>query len=369
MNAKELVVKARTLLLLNHPFFGCLAMRLKFQENEAIETACTDGESVQYNPKFIEGMTNPEIQFVEAHEVLHNGLGHIWRKGDRDHRIWNMAIDYITNRILVDAGMTMPEGGLLDTSHRFDNLSAEEIYNVIYQENPKGEQGGKGDDPGRCGGVSSKPLDPKQSQQLEAEWKAAVSQAAQMCQGDVPTNLKRLIDEILDPPLPWYVLLRDFVERTARNDYSWTRPNPRYFSLGIILPSLISEELPECAMAIDTSGSITKQQLDKFGAEASGVFAAYETLLRVFSCDARIQSEQEFRRADLPLVLELKGGGGTDFCPVFNIIQEKGYSPACLIYLTDLYGRFPQQEPDYPVLWISTTKDKKAPFGTTIYFN
>ena len=109
MNAKELMVKARTLLLLDHSFFGVLAMRLIFQENESIESACTDGEHVEYNSKFIESMTNPEIQFVEAHEVSHIALGDIWRRGDRDSRIWNMACDYINNKILVDAGMTMPK--------------------------------------------------------------------------------------------------------------------------------------------------------------------------------------------------------------------------------------------------------------------
>ena len=373
MTAKEMIVKARTLLLLDHSFWGCLAMRLRFQEDDSIETACTNGVHIKYNSKFIEEMSNPEIQFVEAHEVCHVALGHIWRKGDRNPQIWNVACDYVVNKILVDAGMTMPSVGLLDTTGKFDGKSVEEIYNIIYQEQPKG--GGlskEGDDPGRCGGMEEIPDTPqgkKEGRQLEAEWKAALAQAAQMCRGDVPSNMKRLIEEVLDPPLPWYTLLRDFVERTARNDYSWSKPNPRYFSTGIILPSLISEEIPEIDMAIDSSGSITQQLFNKFSPNASDVLAAYNTLLRVFSCDAEIQSEQEFRREDLPITLELKGGGSTDFRPVFEKIATEGYSPSCLIYLTDLYGRFPDKEPDYPVLWISTTKDSQAPFGTTIYFN
>ena len=61
---------------------------------------------------------------------------------------------------------------------------------------------------------------------------------------------------------------------------------------------------------------------------------------------------------------KIKGGGGTDFCCVFEWIESSGVQPKCLVMLTDLEGRFPKFPPDYPVLWVSTTK-KIAPFGET----
>ena len=376
MNAKEMVVKARTLLLLDHPFFGCLAMRLRFQEaNDRVDTAATDGKTMWYNSKFIEGLSSEERQFIIAHETMHLAMGHGWRKGDRDHSIWNGAGDYSINEILTNAGLKMPNQGFLDKN--FYEKSVEEIYNIIYQKPPEGGGGngkgynsgtGKIADPGRCGAVIDTE-DKAENKQLAAEWKAALAQAAQMCRGDVPAGLKRMIDDVINPPLPWYILLRDFVEKNARNDYNWSKPNRRYFPMGLVLPSLISEQIPEIALFIDTSGSITQKQCNKFAAEASGVLMAYDTTLRVFSIDAEIQSEQEFTKADMPFTVEIKGGGGTDFRPAFEEIHKKGYSPACAVYLTDLYGRFPDKEPDYPVLWVSTTKDQKAPFGTTIYFN
>jgi predicted metal-dependent peptidase len=60
----------------------------------------------------------------------------------------------------------------------------------------------------------------------------------------------------------------------------------------------------------------------------------------------------------------LCGGGGTDFCPPFQYVQDQGIRPECLVYLTDLYGPFPAA-PEYPTLWCSTTS-QVAPFGTTI---
>ena len=162
------------------------------------------------------------------------------------------------------------------------------------------------------------------------------------------------------------------VEMSARNDYNWTRPNRRYISSGIILPSLISEELPEVVIAVDTSCSITEKQLSTFASEASAVLGAYETTIRVIYCDARVRGEKVFTRADLPLELELRGGGGTKFEPVFEHITENQYTPSCLIYFTDLAGSFPEHEPDYPVMWLvpkpRDDQERTVPFGDIVKF-
>jgi predicted metal-dependent peptidase len=205
--------------------------------------------------------------------------------------------------------------------------------------------------------------------ELEENWKAATAQAVAISKGKLPANMKRQLDEVLNPSVAWHVLLRDFVEKTAKNDYDWTRPSRRYIHRGIILPSLVSEELPEIVIAIDTSGSIDKQALDHFAAEASNVFAAYDTIIKVIYCDYEVQGEEEFTRADLPMDMHPKGGGGTRFSPVFDHVNSKGYTPACLIYFTDMYGDFPKHEPEYPVMWLTQTKNCEAPFGQTVLFD
>jgi predicted metal-dependent peptidase len=220
-------------------------------------------------------------------------------------------------------------------------------------------------DPGRCGAVEDAPGGDEGARQQEAEWRVAVIQAASTTRGTLPGDLQRLVDELVHPRIPWEVLLRDFIERTARNDYLWSRPNRRYVSSGIVLPSLVSEELPEIVIAVDTSGSIGADQLNQFAAEVSAVLGAYETTIRVVYCDASVQGTETFTRADLPLKLSPRGGGGTNFRPVFKWVEDEHLSPAAVIYLTDGCGEFPTQEPDHPVLWIMTT-DAKAPIGETI---
>ncbi len=416
MTTKERLTRARILLLLDQPFWGTLALRMPLEEDPEVETLATNGVRVRYNPEFIDTLSDPEVQAVLAHEVAHVAHGHCWRKGNREHEAWNEAADYAINSVLTQAGFHLPKGALLDPAL---TGSAEAIYekrtrqnaqqgaqptcatgsgqgrgqkptqgqelgkketpgtrtqdgakNPAGPEQPSGSGSDKGfevPDPGRCGAVEDPPSEGCTAD-LEAEWKVAVVQAAMAAgsQGFIPGDLRRMIDEIVNPKVPWTTILRDFVERSARNDYNWSRPNRRYIQQGFMLPSLISEELPEVVIAIDTSGSIRQADLDQFSAEVSAVLSAYETTIRLVWCDARVHKTETLTRADLPLNLKPCGGGGTDFRPVFNWVEQEGLTPACLIYLTDMYGTFPQWEPDYPVLWVRTTEVKAPPWGEAV---
>lgn len=364
MNEMERVKNCRTRLLLDSPFFGTLALRMELIEDPQAETMVTNGKVIKVNPAWSGGLTEAEIQGVLAHEVLHVANGHCWRRGDRDSEAWNVATDKAINGLLVSAGFTLPKDALPGMEG-----SAEELYQRQGEQGQKDRQGNKqGEkgqkDPGGCGAVEDAPDDDKSLQQ---DWKVAVKAAAEVArrQGELPAGLDRQIKEFIEPSVPWFVLLRDFVERTARNDYSWQVPNRRHLGRGIILPGLVSEELPAVVIAIDTSASISADVLSQFCEETSAVLGAYDTTLHVICCDAKVQSYQEMTRADLPLNIKPKGGGGTSFVPVFEFVEQNGITSACLIYLTDLEGRFPQA-PEYPVLWVCYGTRTTVPFGTVI---
>jgi len=222
------------------------------------------------------------------------------------------------------------------------------------------------EDPGGCGGVMDAPEDDPGD--TEEEWKVATVQAAMAAKayGDLPGIAARLLEAYTRPPVDWRTVLADFITRTARNDYDSSHPNRRHLQRGILLPGLRSNELPEVIIAVDTSGSIGPDTLAMFAGAVSDVLAAYPTTVHVLSVDAEVHSAVEYRTEDLPIVLDnLSGGGGTDFRPAFTWADQQGITPACLIYLTDLYGSFPDIAPDYPVLWVSTTGER-APFGETL---
>ncbi|MBG0775919.1 MAG: hypothetical protein H0S85_05730 [Desulfovibrionaceae bacterium] len=419
------MVKARSALVLDHPFFASLALRLELREDSSCATAWCDGRVLGFNPAYVEALPLEAVMGVQCHEVLHMACHHHTRRRGRDPRLWNRACDYAVNHILLDAGIRLPNGYLDDPDLRHRSVDA--IYRVLADIERERKGGYEGDDlrdgaggedveggggaglggpgekgaspggpdedavppdtlkagdaagaavepdpdadpdadadPGGCGEVRDAApgaadggegaSDPALAREEEA-WSAALARAANMARecGRLPGAVGRLVGDALSPPLPWDALLRRFLADAARNDFSWVRPNVRHLHAGLHLPGLHSRELAEVAVAVDTSGSITPAQMDRFAAELSAVLEEYEAAITVLTCDAALTGCERMSRADLPLSLAVRGGGGTDFRPPFERLEREGIEPACLIYFTDLESdRFPE-EPGYPVLWV-----------------
>jgi len=149
------IQKARTTLLLDHPFFGTLLFRLGGRPSSSIATMATDGVSLLYNPEFVETLNAAELAGVLAHEVMHPALQHHTRRGDRDPARWNIACDYAINPMLLDAGLTLPKDVLID--NRFRGMSAERIYNLI--EEDEKQEGDSGQSESQAENGSSAPKD------------------------------------------------------------------------------------------------------------------------------------------------------------------------------------------------------------------
>jgi len=204
----------------------------------------------------------------------------------------------------------------------------------------------------------------------DEQWELALAQAAQHAReiGDLPGGLERLVNDALEPKLDWQELLSRYISDRARDDYSWTPPSKRFVHMDVIMPSLSHQKLPEVVLALDTSGSVSPAEMDQFVAELSGILDAFDTTIHVVYCDSDVSGADVFGRFDLPLELSPEGGGGTDFRPAFKWVSEEGLDPACLVYLTDLEClNFPEQEPEYPVLWARIGQGGKVPpFGDVI---
>lgn len=392
------IVQARSNLILDDPFFGVLSLRLDLLSDPTCKTFWTDGRSIGYNPDFATSLTLPEIEAVFCHEVLHVANGHPWRRGDRDKEKWNVACDEAINPIIVEAGKTLPAGVLLSPQYR--GMSAEEVYGLLPEDSGKDDKSqdqgqdsqgqssqgqgqgqdesqdesqGQGQDESQgqdeqsqpsCGEVRDAPADDAEA--LEAEWQVATFQAAQAAksQGKLPASLEKIVEELRKPKIDWKAALRRFVQQALRDDYSWRTPDPRYVPAGLYLPAVRSEQMPAIAVGIDASGSVWDKQ-EEFAAELTAVMDEVSPeLLVVIYFDAVVQHVEEFQRGET-VTFTSRGGGGTDFRPVFEHIDRENVEPACMIILTDLYGTFPESEPEYPVLWVATT-DIQPPFGETI---
>lgn len=368
-------IKKQTVeIILTHPFFASLLLRLKLIEDNEQPTFCTDGEELRYNADFARSLSNDLIRGVLAHEVLHPALGHPWRVGHRNLRLCNIAADHVVNIFLNEYNdgfatppFPLPEGALCDM--RFKGMAMEAIYTVLESEQVDGPDPNPGRGEFTEGKEDGDDKAPGTKLERINDWANATVQAAHAAamMGKSPACVSRLVESAVRPVVPWYQLLRRFVSETAQEDYDWTKADRRFLP-DFYLPDLHSESTGELVFAIDTSGSVSSRMLAQFLAEAEEALStARPSKLVLMQCDAEVHEVAEFTPGDR-VATTLKGGGGTHFAPIFEEVAQRQLSPLCVIVLTDLYGGFPKTAPDYPVLWVTYGGDS-APFGEVVRFN
>lgn len=126
-------------MLVKYPFFGSVVASVDYKENKDIPTAGTDGETIYYNPKYLESLSVEEQTFIFAHEVCHIAFNHILRSEGKDPELWNVATDGVINQFLKRDGLKMAMGGV-DMAEAI-NYDAEQLYEKLLKEKQQNGQG------------------------------------------------------------------------------------------------------------------------------------------------------------------------------------------------------------------------------------
>lgn len=382
MTHEQRLSSARVKLVLNHPFWASLATGMPMVITDTIPTrvpghgtvyvpnptAATDGDTLYFNPAFLDTLTDDEVLFLVAHEVGHPMLMHIFRRGDRDMGRWNRAADYVLNDLLVNEGIgTMPSCGLYDPRIcAAGGHVAEGVYRLLQDnDDAKGSGGGSGGALDTC-------LDASGATQAEqagkaAEWRLRVTQAANAAkmQGALSDNMKRFVEEHLRVKEDYWVLLQDFLVKAKLDMRTYARPNRRFLTQGLYTPSRTGEKLGDIVFAVDCSVSIGGDELADFGARVKLVHEDMKPdRLHVIYFDAEVCHVDTYSQDDTVHITP-HGGGGTRFSPVFQWLEGAGVTPDACVFLTDLYCDDFGLEPEYPVLWVTTGRTS-APFGRVV---
>ena len=382
-NIEERVTKAKIWLLTKRPWFGQLSCYLNLIENKFIPTAGIDlNGNLYYNPKWCDTLSDKQLRGLLCHEILHLALQHIPRAGNRDKLLWNIAADLKVNiEIINDQNMELPPKALKPDKYRqgykfdggkIDNVykaTAENCYSIIRKTMkipPTQDQDLiiSSDDPKvqedlKKAGIE--PITSKQASGLGRDWQSRVYSASQMAKGDVPEGVVREIFKLEHAELPWNNILKQRFRKMAMKR-SWKKPSKRY--LPWYFPGRMKNEGIKIVAVIDTSGSMSKEQITKALSELYGLMKSFQFLeLWVTDCDAKVYEAKKVQMNDLSKLL-LSGGGGTDFKPAFNWVKkEMNDDIDSLIFFTDLYGDFPTKVPPYETFWVTDTKNKDVPFG------
>lgn len=430
MNSEQVETKlaaARTRLILDKPFLGALVLRLplKAAGGNWCKTTATDARHFYYNPEYIEQLNPKQTQFMLAHEALHCALIHFARRGHRIKHRWDLACDFAINPLLIEDGLTPPPDSLW--MDQYKGMTAEEIYPLIEdheemetldqhlydEEGESGEQDGGGGslpppkqkseqkneeggaqlqmDENRLGGQDTEsqpgrgsvddpypgetpdappPLTPDEKETLGVQWRQRTAGAAQQAiqAGKLGGALARMIEHHLQPQLPWRMVLSRYLSSLARDDFSYMRPSRREGDA--IYPSLRSAQI-EVVIAVDTSGSVRREELNRFITEIDAIKGQIRARITLLPCDASLakgapwiyEPWEEFKLPE-----NIQGGGGTDFRPVFEWVGKMDMQPQLLLYFTDGDGEFPLQPPDYAVIWLVKGRSK-TPWGERVQLN
>jgi predicted metal-dependent peptidase len=384
------IISARVRMLISAPFFGTLATRLIIKKaGDWCPTFATDGKYLYVNPEFMKELDKHELEFVVGHEVMHCVYDHMGRRGGRDPKLWNAAADFVINLELVDQNVgKMPKMGLLDEKYR--GLSSDEVYELLEEEQDKnGDQGyetldvhmepnsgggdGDGDGDATNGPIS---ISEEERKALSDEIKQAVMEAAKAAgAGNVPGGVKRMIKDLVEPEMDWRELLQAELPSMFKDDFTFSRPSRKNSSLGgIYLPGQDQANRVECAIAIDTSGSIGESMLRDFISEIKGIMDQFDDfVITMWFFDTQTYTVHKFNPDNLHDILEveIEGGGGTDFVCNFDLMKEMDLVPEKYICFTDGFPWDSWGDPDYcsTIFVVHGSPDITAPFGQTVYYD
>lgn len=373
---------------------------------KTVPMAATDAKNVMINPEAFFSLPLKQRVFVLAHEIIHNIYDdpaitrRVSKAGELryadgtslpfDNPTWQKSMDLRINDALIKSNIgKMPEGkweGHHDKTGKIAKAddSVYDIYRRVYKKPDPDKGKGTGGGAQGPGGFdecmepgTSTGQDPvvataeRSTQQWATEMAVAHSLEAQRAQGKMSADLKRMFDIYLKRQVPWTDHIQGFFARklgSGGND--WRRPDRRFITRDIYIPSRSGHGVNWICVWGDTSGSIGVQELNTYFAELSGLIDELNPKrVTVFWCDAEIKHTDDIEDAsDLHAIRArgVGGGGGTSCRPVFKAIQKMNMEPPdAFVGLTDGLADFPGKSPNYPCVWAVTTQ-ADIPFGEVV---
>ena len=402
LKIREQLIQARIGLLILHPFYGNLALRLKLVNADAwCPTAATDGRNFFYNTKFIEKLADSEILFLMGHEILHVVYDHMARNDGRNPQLSNIAADYCVNGDLVQNKVGSPikvvpilhetkyygwsfEKVYDDLYENADKVDMDELLDMLLDEHLDGKDGDSNDggdqetdENGNPTSKSKPKMSDKERRAIKDEMKEAVLNAAAAAgganAGNMPAGVKRLIDQWTAPKLDWREILQQQIQSTIKNDFTFQKINRRSWHMDAILPGMDNDEKIDICLAVDMSGSVSSTMIKDFFSEVKGITDMYEDFnIQLWCFDTKVYGYAKFDPTNIDELLDYTplGGGGTEFDANWEFMKENAIEPKKLIVFTDGYpwGSWGDENYCDTVFIIHGAKDVTAPFGVTCHY-
>lgn len=390
MNDLQLALDRAKIALIQTPesaFFTTIVFSLKQRWNDKISTACTDGVYMEWNPEFFMSLPPEQRVGVMVHEGCHVAYDHMGRLNLGKQRcpdIWNRAADHVINLMIEARGFKLPSFRLADA--RFKDMSTEQVYDILEKEAANGKpmpqqkmpdlvyvpmdgpgtDGQGGDKDGEGSGMSAAERD--------ARVRAIIIRAAMASKmagekpGTVPGEVELFLDNLLNPKLPWQTLLRRYFTEFSKNDYSWKRPNRRFFPAHY-LPSLHSINLQDMTFYVDISGSVEDFQFKLFISEIAGVLKMLKPKkITIVQFDTKIHHVNSVTNMQELSKIHFHGRGGTHIECILKHMEDNKNSLS--LVFTDGHFSWPRDRFPHKILWLINDNERFKPhYGNAIHFS
>lgn len=168
--------------------------------------------------------------------------------------------------------------------------------------------------------------------------------------GNIHQDIKEFLGDYLvfeKPRVNWNRILRLFISNSTETTLSQTimRISKRYGTR----PGTRQDEVLNVAVTIDTSGSISTEDLQEFFREIRAIYrnGAKVTMIEA---DCAVCRTYPFRGK---FDGDVHGRGGTDLEPALKYVDERDFDAH--IYFTDFYAPKIEKKYKTPVLWVLTS--------------
>ena len=379
-------------------FFATICLNVTYVWDETIETAQTNGLQIRVNPTYFLAMSAEERAGLIFHEVEHIAFGHIARaqltvqqetgvditdvtkvapedvpKVKHVLKELNYAADYVINLIALENDFQLPPTDLINYDYK--NLSTEDVYQIIKTEDecsPNGP-GGAGTPSCSIGQDLQMPDSPEKAAAIQSDIDGLLVQASMQSAmagedpGKIPGEIARRVNDLINPKIPWWRLMRSYARKFAKENYTFRKPNRRFFPEHI-LPTRYSEKMDRCAFIVDASGSVNDDEFSHMVGETGHFMKELRPeMVDFIQFDTSIKSHDELKVFKDLRKVEFKGGGGTDITEVIDWIIEA--KPVVSVIFTDGLFNMPATQPKTPVLWVIHENPRwTAPYGRVIHF-
>lgn len=396
---QQILQNCRNELYSYFPYLDGAFASVSYEADPQVYAMGTDGNFFYYNVSFLMKQYVQNASSVRRgylHMLLHCLYLHLFLEKDLDRQKWNLACDIAVEQIIEKehlSALCLPENPVREQVFRIlgdRSLAAQEIYKMLETNafsftQEELEAAFLFDDHSLWDAVTQE----EHRAGLRKKWEKVLSYTGRnknvqsRRRGTRKGTDQEAVDEIPKSRYDYRRFLKQFsVPReeveldTESFDYVfYCYGMEHYGNMPLIEPLEYKEvnRLEELVIAIDTSSSCSKEVVQQFLAETYEILSQRENFFRkmkvyIIQCDSFIQdvaiihSEEEWKEYSKEITIQ--GRGGTDFCPVFQYIEEQKKAKEikrlkALIYFTDGDGLYPQEKPDYETAFVFLKKTDK----------